>query len=265
MRHMLAGENLALLTTRQQSQHGVGWALAGVTDTIAESCAMSNKTREINYVFPLWLYPDEDGGLLAGLEETTRRQNLSPSLLQALGAAHGATPTPEDVFHYIYAVLYSQIYRETYAEFLRLDFPRVPFTADPELFRALAALGERLVGLHLLRSPELSPPLARFEGASDSRVGRGRREGLRYEALEQRVCINETQHFAPVPAAVWEYQIGGFQVCEKWLKDRRERVLTLDEINTYCRIVTALARTMEVQAQIDGLYPRLEETLLEVR
>jgi len=114
------------------------------------------------------------------------------------------------------------------------------------------------VALHLLESPELDPPLARFEGRGDNRVAKSKREGFRYEAESERVYINKTQYFAPVPLEVWEYPIGGYQVCHKWLKDRRGRQLRLNDIRTYCLIVTALARTLELQEEIDGLYSRVE-------
>ena len=169
-----------------------------------------------------------------------------------------ANPTPEEIFHYVYAVLYAPAYREKYAEFLRMDFPRVPFTADAELFQKLAALGARLTALHLLKSPELDPPACRFEGEGDSRIAKGRKAGLRYEPGEQRVYINATQYFAPVPEAVWTYQVGGYQVCEKWLKDRQERRLEVDDIRTYCRIVTALKLTLGIQQEINALYPQAE-------
>jgi hypothetical protein len=92
---------------------------------------------------------------------------------------------------------------------------------------------------------------------------RGRKkEGLRYDSGEQRVTINASQHFTPVPDAVWTYRIGGYQVCEKWLKDRRERCLDLDDIRTYCRIVTALKRTIGIQEEIDALYPEIEKQTL---
>jgi hypothetical protein len=94
-------------------------------------------------------------------------------------------------------------------------------------------------------------------------VAKGK-DGLRYEPGEQRVYINATQYFAPVPADVFSYQVGGYQVCEKWLKDRRERHLEIDDIRTYCRIVTALARTIVLQRDIDALYPQVEERVVEV-
>lgn len=171
--------------------------------------------------------------------------------------------TPEEIFHYIYAVLYAPGYRERYGEFLRTDFPRIPFPKDWEIMEALAGLGRRLVELHLLRSAELDPPSARFEGKGPNRVEKGKL-GLRYEPETQRVFINQTQYFAPVPLEVWEYPIGGYQVCAKWLKDRQDRQLSLDEIRTYCQILTALGKTIAIQEEIDDLYSRVEEAILEV-
>ena len=124
---------------------------------------------------------------------------MNPAILHALTEAYGKSPTPEGIFHYIYAVLSAPAYRAKYAEFLRMDFPRVPFTTDAKLFRKLAALGEKLVGLHLLKSPALDPPACRFEGAGDGLVAKDRKTGLRYDAVQERVYINAEQHFAPVP------------------------------------------------------------------
>ncbi|MGI5869968.1 MAG: type ISP restriction/modification enzyme [Kiritimatiellia bacterium] len=118
---------------------------------------------------------------------------------------------------------------------------------------------KKLVGLHLLKSPALDPPTCRFEGDGSSRVERRRDTGLRYAADEERVYINAVQHFAPVPETVWNFQIGGYQVCEKWLKDRRGRRLELDDIRAYCRIVIALGLTLALQGQIDALYPEAEK------
>ncbi len=262
MRHMLAGENVALIVPRRV-EHVGGWHHAFVSRFVSEHVAVSLKT--IDYHLPLYLYPEaEPQNLFSELEPQKRRPNLNPTLLDALVAAYGEAPTPEQVFHYIYAVLYAPSYRERYADFLRLDFPRIPFPGEQEVFEALAELGRRLVDLHLLRSPELDPPLARFEGEGDNRVAKKGRKGFRYDAQTERVYINATQYFAPVPLEVWEYTIGGYQVCEKWLKDRRERQLSLDEIRTYCRVVTALARTIALQEEIDEVYSRVEESLLHL-
>jgi len=263
MHHMLAGENVALMTCRQLSQPT--WAHAMVSDRITDDCMVSNRTRERGYLMPLYLYPDtSQKDLFSELEPDERKPNLNPNVVAALTAAYGEEPTPEDIFHYVYAILYADTYREKYAEFLKIDFPRIPFTADFELFQTLAALGKRLVSLHLLRSAELDPPAARFQGQGDSRVARTQTQGFRYEPKEERVYVNKTQYFEPVPLEVWEYQIGGYQVLAKWLKDRQERQLTLEEIKTYCRVVTAIQRTIALQEEIDALYPETETQTIEM-
>jgi hypothetical protein len=260
MSHMVAGENLALVTPKRV-EHVGEWQHALVTNAVSEHVTVSLKT--IDYLFPLYLYPTtKHENLFAHLEPAEPRPNLDPKLIAELSEAYGKVPTPEEIFHYIYAVLYAPTYREKYAEFLRMDFPRIPFTSDGELFLKMAELGERLTGLHLLKSDGLDPPACRFEGDGDERVGKGKNEGLRYDPDKQRVHINATQYFAPVPEAVWTYRIGGYQVCEKWLKDRRERRLDLDDIRTYCRIVTALKLTIDIQGDINVLYPAIEERAL---
>jgi len=254
MRHMLAGENAALIVPRRV-EHAGTWQHAFVCGQMSEHVAVSLKT--IDYHFPLYLYPETNRrDLFTPLESSERRPNLNPQVVAALATAYGRQPTPEELFHYVYAVLYAPTYREKYAEFLRLDFPRIPFAADREVFETLATLGQRLAALHLLKSPELDPPAARFDGQGDGRVAKGR--GLHYDAEAGRVYINPTQYFAPAPAEVWEYRIGGYQVCEKWLKDRQGQRLELEDVRTYCRIVTALERTIALQQEIDALYPAVE-------
>ena len=142
--------------------------------------------------------------------------------------------------------------------------PRPTDTANRELFAEFANLGARLAGLHLLKSPELDPPTCRFEGQGNAVVVRTKAKGFRYDPQEQRRYINRTQYFGPIPPEVDEYLIGGYQVCEKWLKDRKDRRLDLDDIRNYCRIVTALNVTLAIQQQIDALYPDAEKNLLNV-
>ncbi len=128
----------------------------------------------------------------------------------------------------------------------------------------MAALGQRLIALHLLRSPHLDPPRCRFEGQGDGRVARTKSQGFRYDPAQERVYINQDQYFAPVPQEVWDYQIGGYQVLQKWLKDRKERRLGLEDIRAYCRIVTALQRTIEIKEEIDALYPQVEAQVISL-
>ncbi|NIA14644.1 MAG: DNA methyltransferase, partial [Nitrospiraceae bacterium] len=151
---------------------------------------------------------------------------------------------PEDVFHYIYTVFHSPTYRERYAAFLKMDFPRVPLTSKRPLFRKLCELGARLVKLHLVEDvPEGS---VTFPEAGGNKV-----EKPRYVDAEQRVYVNDTQYFGNVPVEVWEFHVGGYQVCHKWLKDRKGRLLSFDDIHHYVKIVSALGETISVMKAID--------------
>lgn len=238
MRHMLAGENLGLITVRQVKA-GQTWQHAFISDKIVESCVISNRTSEIGYVFPLYL-SESSGMFLQG-------PNIAPALLQRLLADYGFELKPEEVLAYVYAVLYSPTYRRVYAEALRSDFPRIPFVADGEVFRRMAELGRRLIDLHLLRSKDLDPPRVRFEGEGDGQI-----QVVRYEPSSQRVYISKAQYFEPVPLQVWAYQIGGYQVLEKYLKDRKGR--RLEDPVHYLRVATAISLTLEVQAEIEAAY-----------
>ncbi|MFN3689507.1 MAG: type ISP restriction/modification enzyme, partial [Fimbriimonadales bacterium] len=169
-----------------------------------------------------------------------RRENLSARFLEALRLE----ASPEQVLAYIYAVLHAPLYRARYAEFLRRDFPRIPLPPSREAFEQLAALGQELIQLHLLEHRDLEVPQCKFPVAGDGRVERVRREG-------EQVWINATQYFEPVPESAWAFRVGGYPVCEKWLSDRKGRVLSFEEVRTYQRIVTALAQTVELQAVID--------------
>ncbi|MBM3118493.1 MAG: DNA methyltransferase [Chloroflexi bacterium] len=251
MRHMMQ-ENVGLLTCRQQNT--VGFYHALVCKEIVESCIVSNSTREISYLFPLYLYPDTDGrDMFSHLESGERKPNVNVKLVEALNEAYGEEPTPEAVFYYIYGVLYANVYRNKYAEFLKIDFPRVPFAKDYNLFLRIGALGKRLVDLHLMHSAGLDSPIARLQGSGDCRVDK-----LSYNQGEKRVYINKSQYFEGVEEEVWEYQIGGYQVAEKWLKERKGRILSPDDIRHYCKVITALKKTMEIQQDIDALYPEVE-------
>ncbi|HUT33143.1 MAG TPA: type ISP restriction/modification enzyme [Planctomycetota bacterium] len=262
MRHMLQ-DNLALITSRMTK--GEDFRHAHVSSTLVEKICMSPRTSNNGFVFPLYVSPETDrNDLFAQHMPSERQPNLHPKVMLALAAAHGRQPTPEGILHYIYAVLHAPAYRTKYTQFLRLDFPRIPFTKDGELFGSFAKLGERLTELHLLRSPELEPASAQFGGQGDGKVAKGKKAGLRYDPDDQRVYINGNEHFAPVPQAVWEYRVGGYQVCEKWLKDRRDRHLSMEEIKTYCRIVTALGLTIQIQQALDKLYPAIEGSLLPI-
>lgn len=260
MQHMLR-PNLALLGVKRIE---VGeFSHVSCTTTITDHHALSLK--ETNYVFPLYRYHsklsprlwdslDQRGEVDTG---EVKEVNIEPKFLTNLEGVYGQLPEAESVFYYIYAILYANTYRQKYQEFLKIDFPRIPFTKNYELFKKLAGLGQQLVDLHLLKSPELNNPVAKFYGQNGSYV-----EKREYEEKEQRVYINELQYFSGIAPEVWSYQIGGYQVLDKWLKDRKGRTLSAEDVKHYCQVATALSKTIEVQKEIDKLYPGVERTLL---
>ncbi len=242
-------KNLALVTTRQ-TQDPFG-ALATRLIVGHKSVA----AYDINSVFPLYTYPehDEQRDLLTSSE---RVPNFTPRFLKTIAAAldvrqdglHGlpAGLTPEDIFHYTYAVFHSPGYRSRYAEFLKIDFPRLPLTESLELFRALARLGGELTGLHLLESPKLDQPVTEWAGDRNPEV-----EKISWAKNTVWVDKAQTAGFRGVREPVWNFHIGGYQVCEKWLKDRKGRTLTKDDIAHYHKIVFALSETIRLMAEID--------------
>ncbi|WP_457636843.1 type ISP restriction/modification enzyme [Oceanithermus sp.] len=181
----------------------------------------------------------------------TRRPNLEAGAWRGLMGKLGLEVSPEDFLAYVYAVLYTPAYREKYAEFLRVDFPRVPWPQDAGTFSAFAERGRRLIELHTLEAADLVPPSARFFGE-----GSGLVEKPRYDESAGRVYVNKAQYFEPVSPEAWNYRIGGYQVLEKWLKDRKG--MALDDPKTYMKIVTAIEKTLEVQRELDELWPVLE-------
>jgi hypothetical protein len=245
--HMLH-PNLCLLANRQSKED------------FAALCANAIPERKIAAVydasssFPLYLQPDGDGLKLLA----TRQPNFSIAFLKELAAnlgVHQSKPhglpaglTPEDIFHYAYAVFHSPGYRSRYAEFLKIDFPRLPLTGDLELFRAMARLGGELTALHLLESPKLEKPITEFIGGRAPPV-----EKITWSKNTVWVDKAQTTGFRGVREAVWNFHIGGYQVCEKWLKDRKGRRLTADDRAHYQKIVVALSETIRLMAEIDAV------------
>ena len=258
MQHIQNKENFGLNLTRRLRDPK--WDHIYVTSHITDKTLLSS--RDNCYFFPLYIYPeDKQAGKQSSVRNLmlfepqidygARKPNISPGLIEQLTKHFKKTPPPEQIFFYIYVVLYSDIYRTKYSEFLKIDFPRIPFAKDYKLFGKMAEYGKSLVDLHLLKSPELDQPIAKFQGKGDNRV-----EKLHYD--HSQLFINKDQYFEGVEPGVFEYQIGGYQVCEKWLKDRKDRKLSLDDIKHYCNIVTAIKNTIEIQKKIDTIYQKVE-------
>ncbi len=240
MKHMLQ-ENVGLVINKREEMN-IPWGHVFVTNTIVEHVALSPKT--ISYLFPLYLYPDEHK---ADIFATTERQyNIVPELVDVF-SSQWPQFQPEQLFYYVYAVLHSNQYRQRFAQYLRMDFPRIPFTKDYKLFSKLAEYGKELADIHLLKSPRLSPPIARYQGSGSNDMV----EYIKYDEHNGTVQINPDKHFEGITPELWNYHIGGYQVLHKHLKDRKGKSLA-DPIH-YSRMVTALALTIDIQAQIDQI------------
>ncbi len=184
-----------------------------------------------------------------------KKPNIALKVFQQLQSAYNKKPTPEQILYYCYAILYSNIYREKYAEFLKIDFPRIPFTKDYILFVQAAKLGEELAELHLLKHKTFNNPSVKYFGKSGSDTI----EKPLYNEEQQRVYINENKYFDNISATVWNYHIGGYQVMEKYLKDRKGK--PMDDPAHYCKMGMAIEKTIELQREMDGVFGEIEENL----
>jgi len=245
MRHMLS-DNMAILTSRMTKGEDFGHIQA--TNLITEKILMSPKTSNNSFHFPLYLYPEPDSFDLLN----QKRANFSQSFLTIIKSKLGYIPTPEAIFYYIYAIFHSPTYRDRYAEFLRGDFPRVPLTSSDQLFKDLGAKGEELVALHLMKSKKLNNLITKMGGDGDNAVTE-----VTYKPTEQRIYINKTRYFEGIAPEVWNFKIGGYQVLDKWLKDRKKakRTLSFDDVLHYQKVVVALKETMQTMQAIDELIP----------
>jgi predicted helicase len=256
MRHMIEDWNIGLLATRQTKE---SWSVL-VTDRIAAHKSLA--AYDINSLFPLYVIND-DSAEQQDLHEPEIKPNLSDKFIQALskklglefisegvGTDEARNFGPEDVFNYAYAVFHSPTYRRRYSEFLKSDFPRLPITSNRELFFRLADKGSYLVDFHLLEPGVMENIIVNYPVSGSQTV-----EKVSYDESTTRVYINKTQYFEGVPPEVWDFHVGGYRVCEKWLKDRKGRKLGYDDIDRYGKIVTALGETMRLMGEIDALIP----------
>lgn len=231
MKNMLE-DNLSLLTSKQLSTFDFQHVL--VTKNLSDICSTSLQTKESTYVFPLYTYQDKE-----------KISNLKIELVNEIEKIVGKV-TPEDIFDYIYAVLHSPSYREKYKEFLKIDFPRVPYPKDAKSFKRLVALGTELRSLHLLESPKVSQFITTYPIAGSDAV-----EKISYK--DGNVFINVEQYFGNVPEIAWNFYIGGYQPAQKWLKDRKGRTLTNEDIEHYQKIIVVLSETDRIMKEIDKI------------
>jgi predicted helicase len=241
MKNMLAGENISLIASKINRQSSLGYFFVSkeitdfhILDTAGDS----------TFQFPLYLFKDSG----------TCTPNLKKEIVDKIEKVVGKL-SPEDIFYYIYAVLYSPSYREKYKEFLKKDFPRVPYPKNAKSFKKLVAFGTELCSLHLLESQKVSKFLTTYPVGGSNIV-----ENPIYK--DGRVFINKDQYFGKVPDAVWNFWIGGYQPAQKWLKYRKGHELTNEDIEHYQKMIVSLTETDKIMQEIDELYPEVEKDLI---
>nr|WP_202594449.1 type ISP restriction/modification enzyme [Pedobacter glucosidilyticus] len=255
MFHFLHSKNIGL-TLCKQFKTGDNYLHAFITNKIIESSYVSNRTSEITSVFPLYIYPDLKGQQIIG-QPTERTPNLNPEILKQITEKLGLiftnekettenTFAPIDILDYIYAVLHSPTYREKYKEFLKIDFPRVPYPKDKNIFWQLVKLGGEIRQIHLLESSVVENYITQYPEDGDNVVAKPTYK-------DGKVFINENQYFDNVPQVAWEFYIGGYQPAQKWLKDRKDRKLEFDDILHYQKIIVALSETDRLMKEIDKI------------
>ncbi|GAA0204150.1 hypothetical protein QOZ96_002066 [Brevundimonas nasdae] len=262
MKNYLSSPNIGLLISKAHNDSNFAHSL--VTDTISEVIIVSGTTASNAVNVPLYIYPDTCSDQSDAFAAKHRTLNLDPKLYAAICKAAGIDPAnqagPEDdfraatgdarpseikVFDYIYGVLHSPDYRATYAEFLKIDFPRIPYPASPEVFRQVSDKGEQLRRLHLMEAPAIGETHYPYHGDGDDVVAAG------YPKFEgDRVHINADQYFDAVPDIAWNFFIGGYQPAQKWLKDRRGRALSWDDIGHYQKVIKIMMETDTVMGEI---------------
>ena len=242
---------------------------------------LSQYYKGIPSEFPLYLYPETNTQQTIG-QTTKRTPNLKPEIVNQIAQKLGLKFTNEkeedirenaspvcyansdevreefkietqpqsfaliDILDYIYAILYSPTYKEKYKEFLKIDFPRVPYPADKKTFWELVKLGGELRLVHLLESPVIENFITQYPVDGNNVVSK-----IKYQ--DNKVFINDTQYFDNVPQIAWEFYIGGYQPAQKWLKDRKERELNFDDILHYQKIIVALTETDRIMKEIDKI------------
>ena len=261
MKNFLNGDNIGLASIRHNKEEY--YSSLFLTKNVAEARLAD---RFITNIFPLYLYPEKEDGIFK--EEETRTPNLDLNIVKEIAKKILLTFTnekeqtkntfaPIDILDYIYAVLHSPAYREKYKEFLKIDFPRVPYPKDATTFWQLVKLGGEIRQIHLLESPKVENYITTYPKGGDNtittKVGKKDWELFDEEKQLGRIWINEEQYFDNIPLTAWEFYIGGYQPAQKWLKDRKERTLEFDDILHYQKIIVALSETDRLMKEIDKI------------
>jgi len=252
MSHLLPKNNLGLISLKRARNNFT--SKFGIVNHIADKSVIS--TLDNGFLFPLYLCPETNGQQTIN-QSAERTPNLNKEIVKQIAEKLGLSFTnekeatkgtfaPIDILDYIYAVLHSPTYREKYKEFLKIDFPRVPYPKDNDTFWQLVKLGGEIRQIHLLESPIVEKYITQYPIDGNNTVGK-----TKYQ--DGKVYINDTQYFDNVPQVAWDFFIGGYQPAQKWLKDRKERKLEFDDILHYQKIIVALSETDKLMKEIDKI------------
>ena len=252
----LLRDNICFLCCKQLSSSEYNHIFT--SNKVSDLNSVSLQTKEQSYVFPLYLYPNENGDPSTSLhfvqdDKLQRKPNLDEKIWRKIDKCTKLKTTPEQVFDYIYGILHTPSYREKYKEFLKIDFPRIPYPENKEEFERIVSIGNKLRRLHLME--EIPPQATSFDIEGNNAVTDIKFEK---EIPDQagndnygKVFINKQQYFANVPELAWNFYIGGYQPAQKWLKDRKNRTLTYDDISHYRKIIAILIETHKLMLELD--------------
>ena len=255
MKQFLGNQNIGLISVRQFAEDKIFNHAFISNNVVDRRITLSN--RGAGYLFPLYIYFNEKKQLQTILESKTfenpykdinPQPNFTEDFIKFIATKYTIAPSPEEVLGYIYAVLYSKTYREKYNEFLKTDFPRIPFTDDFEKFKMLSNLGLELIETHLLEKA-YGLEIAKYPVEGSDIISK-----IKYDKEKSLLYINKDQYFENVPEEVWNMEIGGYKVLDKWLKYRKEIKLSFGDINHFQKVARALNETIDLMDKIDEIY-----------
>lgn len=247
MKNLLDENNLALISVRQVAEGNFNHAL--VTDCVADN-RVTFSSKGTGYIFPI---------------KIGKEYNLNEDVLTNVKKKISYNFTPEELFNYIYSILYSRTFRLKYADYLKMDYARIQFPSDKKLFTKLSKLGEELIEMHLMKSPELEGSKVIFSQKGNMLV-----EKVSYDEKSKKVWINKLQFFENVPKLAWQAEMGGYQILDKWLKSRKNRKLSHEDISHYEKMVEMILRTEKLMDNIDnaieasGGWPLIKEKSIKI-
>ncbi len=247
MKHFIIGQNIGIILSKQFGAHK--HFISYITNCLID---ISSQAYAPYYIFPLYLYEDSNQTLFF---DRSRKPNLNMDIVHVLETQLGLNFTPEkedtegtfapiDILDYIYGVLHSNKYRTKYKEFLKIDFPRIPYPTNSNYFFEIARHGGILRKLHLLKDLNIEP--LHYPDGGNNII-----EKVEYN--NGNVYINNVQSIRNVPEVAWNFHIGGYQPAQKWLKDRKGRLFSLADLEHYSKIIYVLTKTPEIMQQIDGI------------